>query len=108
MSAICAHIGRLQESLLAHQRAQRSNPKTRTANLEFYYLYSGDFERAEEAGEALCRERPGSNTVARPASPRLIARQKALMRPAERTSGPPMTERSRGECHGRTGHLEPQ
>jgi tetratricopeptide (TPR) repeat protein len=60
MSAICAHIGRLHESLVAHERAQRSNPRTRTANLEFYYLYSGDFARAEEAGEALLRERPGS------------------------------------------------
>jgi TolB-like protein/Flp pilus assembly protein TadD len=63
MSAICAHIGRLHESLLAHERAQRSNPKTRTANLEFYYLYSGDFVRAEEAGEALVRERPGSSNA---------------------------------------------
>jgi TolB-like protein/Flp pilus assembly protein TadD len=61
MSAICAHIGRLHDSLLAHERAQRSNPKTRTANLEFYYLYSGDFARAEEAGEALVRARPGSS-----------------------------------------------
>jgi tetratricopeptide (TPR) repeat protein len=61
MSAICAHIGRLHESLVAHERAQRSNPRTRTANLEFYYLYSGDFARAEEAGEALLRERPGCN-----------------------------------------------
>ena len=63
MSAICAHIGRLHESLLAHERAQRSNPKTRTANLEYYYLYSGDFARAEEAGEALVRERPGSSNA---------------------------------------------
>jgi tetratricopeptide (TPR) repeat protein len=63
MSAICAHIGRLHESLLAHERAQRSNPKARTANLEFYYLYSGDFARAEEAGEALARERPGSSNA---------------------------------------------
>ena len=63
MSAICAHIGRLHESLVAHERAQRSNPKTRTANLEFYYLYSGDFARAEEAGEALLRERPGSSNA---------------------------------------------
>ena len=60
MSAICAHIGRLHESRVAHEHAQRSNPKTRTVNLEFYYLYSGDFARAEEAGEALLRERPGT------------------------------------------------
>jgi tetratricopeptide (TPR) repeat protein len=64
MSAICAHIGRLHESRLAHERALRSNPKARTANLEFYYLYSGDFARAEEAGEALAREKPGSSIAA--------------------------------------------
>ena len=63
VSAICAHIGRLHESLVAHERARRSNPKTRTANLEFYYLYSGDFARAEEAGEALSRERPESSNA---------------------------------------------
>jgi TolB-like protein/tRNA A-37 threonylcarbamoyl transferase component Bud32 len=61
MSAICGHIGRLHESLVAHERARRSNPKTRTVNLELYYLWSGDFTRAEEAGEALLRERPGSD-----------------------------------------------
>ena len=60
MSSICAHIGRLHESRIAHEHAQRSNPKTRSGNLEFYYLYSGDFARAEEAGEALLRERPGT------------------------------------------------
>jgi tetratricopeptide (TPR) repeat protein len=59
MSAICAHIGRLHESRIAHEHALRSNPKTRSANLEYYYLYSGDFARAEEAGEILIRERPG-------------------------------------------------
>jgi len=58
MSAICAHIGRLHESRIAHEHAQRSNPKTRTANLEFYYLYSGDFVRAEEAGQALLSDKP--------------------------------------------------
>jgi non-specific serine/threonine protein kinase len=60
LSAICAHIGRLPESRIAHEHALRSNPKTRSANLEFYYLYSGDFVRAEEAGEALLRDRPGN------------------------------------------------
>jgi serine/threonine protein kinase/tetratricopeptide (TPR) repeat protein len=60
MSSICLHIGRLQEARLAHEQARRSNPKTRTGNLEYFYLYSGDFARAEEAAEAWHRERPGS------------------------------------------------
>jgi tetratricopeptide (TPR) repeat protein len=36
------------------------NPKTRSGNLEYFYIYSGDFARAEEAAEAWFRERPGN------------------------------------------------
>jgi tetratricopeptide (TPR) repeat protein len=50
----------MQEALLAHQRARQSNPKTRANNLEFILLASGDFARAEEAGEAWIREKPGT------------------------------------------------
>jgi eukaryotic-like serine/threonine-protein kinase len=57
---ICLHIGRLQEARTAHEQARRSNPKTRSGNLEFIYLYSGDFTRAEEAGAAWIRDRPGA------------------------------------------------
>ena len=57
---ICLHIGRLQEARTAHEQARRSNPKTRSGNLEFLLLYSGDFVGAEEAGEAWLRERPGA------------------------------------------------
>ena len=57
---ICIHIGRFEEGLMAHQRARRSNPKTRSNNLEFLFLYSGDFARAEEAGEVWIREKPGT------------------------------------------------
>ncbi len=60
MSAICLHVGRLQEGRMAHEQAQRSNPKTRSNNLEFFYLYSGDFVRAEEAAEDWIREKPGA------------------------------------------------
>jgi eukaryotic-like serine/threonine-protein kinase len=60
MATICSHIGRLQESRLAHEMALRSNPRTRTGNLEYFYIYSGDFARADEAAEAWFRERPGS------------------------------------------------
>jgi len=58
MAAICLHIGRLPEARLAHENACRGNPATRTGNLEFYYLYSGDFANAEEACERWYRERP--------------------------------------------------
>jgi tetratricopeptide (TPR) repeat protein len=60
IAAICAHIGRLREGRIAHEQAQRSNPKTRSGNREFIVLYSGDFARAEELGEAWLRERPGT------------------------------------------------
>jgi TolB-like protein/Tfp pilus assembly protein PilF len=60
IASICLHIGRLQEARMAHEKAQRSNPKTRSGNLEWVYLLSGDFARAEEAGEAWLRERPGA------------------------------------------------
>jgi tetratricopeptide (TPR) repeat protein len=60
IASICLHIGRLREARVAHKQAQRSNPKTRSGNLEFIHLYSGDFTRAEEAGETWLRERPGA------------------------------------------------
>jgi DNA-binding SARP family transcriptional activator/Tfp pilus assembly protein PilF len=60
MATICMHIGRLQEGHSAHKEAQRANPKSRTGNLEWFYIFSGDFAGAEEAVEAWCRERPGN------------------------------------------------
>ena len=60
MSAICLHIGRFPETRTAHEHAQRSNPRTRSNNLEFLYLYSGEFALAEQAAEAWIREKPGS------------------------------------------------
>jgi tetratricopeptide (TPR) repeat protein len=60
MSGICGHIGRLPEARRAHERAQCANPKTRTGNLEWTHIYSGDFERAEEAVESWFEERPGN------------------------------------------------
>jgi DNA-binding SARP family transcriptional activator/Tfp pilus assembly protein PilF len=60
MASICQHIGRLQEAHTAHLEAQRVNPKTRTGNLEWLYILSGDFARAEEAAEAWFRDRPGN------------------------------------------------
>ena len=60
MSGICYHIGRLAEARTAHERGRLGNPQTRSSNLEFFYLYSGDFARAEETIEAWFRERPGN------------------------------------------------
>jgi hypothetical protein len=60
IASICLHVGRLRETRLAHAQARRSNRKTRSGNLEFLLLYSGDFAGAEEAGEAWLRERPGA------------------------------------------------
>jgi eukaryotic-like serine/threonine-protein kinase len=47
MSTICWHIGRLEEARIAHELAQRSNPKAETGNLYWFYLASGDFPRLE-------------------------------------------------------------
>lgn len=58
MASICWHIGRFKEAQMAHEQAMRSNPKNRNYNLEFIYLYSGDFASAEEAAQALLREAP--------------------------------------------------
>jgi serine/threonine protein kinase/tetratricopeptide (TPR) repeat protein len=60
MATICHHIGRLEEGRIAHERSLRSNPRTRTGNLEYFHIYSGDFARAEDASEAWFQERPGN------------------------------------------------
>ncbi len=56
ISSICLHIGRLEEARIANEYAQKSNPKTHATNLEFVYLYSGDFARAEECAQTWIRE----------------------------------------------------
>ena len=60
MASICMHIGRLQEGRIAHEQGRLVNPRTRTGNLEWFHIFSGDFARAEEAVEAWFRERPGN------------------------------------------------
>ena len=37
IASICMHIGRLQEARIAHEQAQRSNPKTRSGNLSGFF-----------------------------------------------------------------------
>jgi serine/threonine-protein kinase len=57
MSTICWHIGRLEESRIAHERSQRSRPKAETGNLWWFYLATGDFARLEvEAARLAQRE----------------------------------------------------
>jgi DNA-binding winged helix-turn-helix (wHTH) protein/tetratricopeptide (TPR) repeat protein len=60
MATICLHIGRLQDARIAHELAQRSNPRTRSLNLFMFHLYSGDFACLKEAAEAYLREGPGA------------------------------------------------
>jgi TolB-like protein/Flp pilus assembly protein TadD len=60
MSSICLHIGRLEEARIAHERAQRATSDTRSGNLEWFYLMSGDYARAEETTAAWLRDRPAS------------------------------------------------
>lgn len=59
MATICLHIGRLKEARIAHEQAQRSNPKTRSLNLFMLHLYGGDFGRLTEAAETYVKEGPG-------------------------------------------------
>jgi len=54
MSSICLHIGRFEEARTAHEKVQRAHAKNR----EILYLWSGDFARAETAGEVWIRESP--------------------------------------------------
>jgi TolB-like protein len=58
IASICLHIGRLDAARAAHAHAQRSNPRARSGNLEFYHLYRGDYAAADAAGAAWVRERP--------------------------------------------------
>jgi tetratricopeptide (TPR) repeat protein len=58
MSAICLHIGRFEEARRAHELAMRANPKNRSYNLEFIYICTGDFARAEELADVWLKEAP--------------------------------------------------
>ena len=60
VSSICLHIGRLEDARIAHERAQRATSETRSGNLEWFYLMSGDYARAEETTAAWLRDRPAS------------------------------------------------
>jgi non-specific serine/threonine protein kinase len=63
MSAICIHIGRFNEAQIADDLAQRANPRSRSYNYEYLCLYSGDFARAKEVGEAWFRGSQGNKNA---------------------------------------------
>jgi eukaryotic-like serine/threonine-protein kinase len=113
MSAICLHIGRLQEARIAHEHAQRSNPKTRSVNLEQFYLYSGDFANAEKAAEAYLRESPG-NTYAlwfHPLPPLLSGdldlAEGRLAAALKQLPDEPLIVSLQGMLHARRGRVDP-
>jgi tetratricopeptide (TPR) repeat protein len=58
MSNICWHIGRGEEARIAHELAQRSNPKARPNNLVWVHGCNGDFARAVEVAEAGLKQAP--------------------------------------------------
>jgi len=109
MSTICAHIGRLQEARVAHEQAQRSNPKTRSLNLEVFYLYSGDFARAEDAGEAYIGERPGTKYAPLPPlySGDLDLAEQRLATALKQLGDEPLVVSMQGMLHARRNQSDP-
>jgi eukaryotic-like serine/threonine-protein kinase len=112
MATICQHIGRLREARLAHERALRSNPRTRTGNLEYCCIYSGDLAGAEEAAELWFRERPGNlyAAVTRVLPPLLggnleLAWQRLSTVP-QQVSSDPLVVSLQGVVHARRGHAD--
>jgi tetratricopeptide (TPR) repeat protein len=60
LASICLHIGRLEEAQAAFEQGQRSNPKRLLShNINWVYLFSGDFARAREGVEIWLQESPG-------------------------------------------------
>jgi tetratricopeptide (TPR) repeat protein len=114
MSAICLHIGRLSEARIAHDNSRRANPQTRSGNLEYFYLYSGDFARAEEEAEAWLRERP-ENMVAlytRILPPLLrgdleLAEERLAAAALKHPPGEPLIVSLQGMLHARRGETGP-
>jgi DNA-binding SARP family transcriptional activator len=112
MSGICAHIGRLPEALIAHEHARLANPKTRTGNLEFYYIYSGELALAEEAAEAWVRERPGNvfalyaSTLPPLLSGDLELAERRVLCALEQAPGEPLIVSVQGMIHARRNETE--
>ncbi len=59
LASVCMHIGRLQEAQTAFEQGQRSNPRNVLShNINWVYLFCGDFTRAREGVEVWLRESP--------------------------------------------------
>ena len=113
MATICLHIGRLEEARMAHERAQQSNPRTRSINLEAYYLYSGRFARLEEIADARVREAPVSMYALsfHPIPPlytgNLDLAERRLAAALTKAPNEPLIVSSLGMLHARRGQSEP-
>lgn len=112
MASICMHIGRLEEGRIAHEQSLRSNPRTRTGNLEYFHIYSGDFTRAEEAAEAWFRERPGSMYACSTRVLTALLRgdlglaEQRLATALKQAPYEPMLDSSQGILHARRGQTD--
>ena len=112
MATICLHIGRLEDGRIAHEQALRSNPRTRTGNLEYFHIYSGDFARAEEACEAWFRERPsnmyalGTRIIPALLSGNLALAEERLATALKSLPDEPMYVSSQGILHARRGQID--
>ena len=112
MSGIYLHIGRLEDARAAHERALRSNPRTRTGNLEYLYIYSGDFVRAEEMAEAWYRERPGTTSthmtriITALLNGRLESAEERLASASAQVPDDPNFAALEGILHARRGHSD--
>jgi DNA-binding winged helix-turn-helix (wHTH) protein/Tfp pilus assembly protein PilF len=113
MATICLHIGRLQDARIANERAQRSNPKTRSLNLFMFFLYSGDFACLEEAAAAYIREGPGPAYAlqVRALSPLytgdLVGAEKHLANALEQLPDEPLLVSLQGILHARRKQTGP-
>ena len=112
MAGICAHIGRLAEARVAHERARCANPKTRSGNLEWIHIFSGDFASAEECAEAWFRERPNNlyalyTRILPPLlSGNLELAEERLAVALKRVPGDPLIISAKGMLHARRGETE--
>jgi tetratricopeptide (TPR) repeat protein len=112
ISSIYLHIERLEDARLAHEQALRSNPRTRTGNLEYFYIYTGDFVRADQAAEVWYRERPGNidaletRIITALLRGRLESAEQRLATASAHSPGDPLVVVLEGILHARRGHSD--
>jgi eukaryotic-like serine/threonine-protein kinase len=111
-ATISLHIGRLEDARVAHEQALQSNPRTRTGNLEYFLIYSGDFVRADEAAEAWHRERPTNiyalvtRTMTALLTGRLELAEERLASASTHLPGEPLVTVLEGILHARRGRAD--